>query len=262
MDIKTCTKCNTEKSLDQFHKFKNSKDGFKHHCKQCCKNYRIENAHIISQKEKEYRKNNAEKYKNWSTTYYQEHQEQRREYSKMYRDAMSDEQKEDITNRNKDYCKNYYQENKEKMNEASKRYAAEHKEQIASAHKKYRAEHKEKLSEKRRQRERERMLNDEQYKTMKNLRKLVYMAIKNNSQSGRGVELLGCSVEEFKIHFSYLFDKNMSWDNYGSYWQIDHIEPVCRFDLMKKEDQEICFNYGNLQPLTVEDNRKKGSNFI
>ena len=51
----------------------------------------------------------------------------------------------------------------------------------------------------------------------------------------------------------------MSWDNYGSYWHIDHIRPCASFNLQNEEEQQICFHYSNLQPLTAKDNIIKGA---
>lgn len=49
----------------------------------------------------------------------------------------------------------------------------------------------------------------------------------------------------------------MNWNNYGTYWNIDHIEPCCSFDLTIKENQQKCFNYKNCRPLLVSENAAK-----
>ena len=49
MTTKTCTKCNEAKSLDQFSKHKNNKDGLQYNCNACKKSYRLANKdHIIA----------------------------------------------------------------------------------------------------------------------------------------------------------------------------------------------------------------------
>jgi hypothetical protein len=58
-----------------------------------------------------------------------------------------------------------------------------------------------------------------------------------------------------------MFTEGMSWDNYGE-WHIDHILPCSSFDLADIEQQKICFNYKNLQPLWAEDNLRKGAKII
>lgn len=58
-----------------------------------------------------------------------------------------------------------------------------------------------------------------------------------------------------------LFDGNMSWDNYGIYWEIDHIIPLslCKSDDPKSSEFLWFWRLDNLQPLTINENRSKGS---
>lgn len=73
------------------------------------------------------------------------------------------------------------------------------------------------------------------------------------------IELLGCSIKELMDHLQSKFYADMSWENYGSYWHIDHIRPCASFNLQNEEEQKICFHYSNLQPLTAKDNIIKGA---
>ena len=73
--MKTCTKCNTEKPLSHFHKYKRSKDGVRTKCKDCRKeeynlnseykkrqareNY-LKNAERVKEYQKQYKKNNRD----------------------------------------------------------------------------------------------------------------------------------------------------------------------------------------------------------
>ena len=49
----------------------------------------------------------------------------------------------------------------------------------------------------------------------------------------------------------------MSWDNYGSYWSIDHIIPVCKFNLTLEDEKLKCWNWSNMMPVTVKYNSSK-----
>ena len=49
----------------------------------------------------------------------------------------------------------------------------------------------------------------------------------------------------------------MSWDNRNQ-WHVDHIKPLCAFDLTDPEEQAAAFHYSNLQPLWALDNMRKG----
>jgi len=62
-------------------------------------------------------------------------------------------------------------------------------------------------------------------------------------------------------HLERQFDRSMSWDNYGSYWHVDHIIPCDAFDLNKESEQRICFNWQNLQPLEGGENIRKSNRF-
>lgn len=73
------------------------------------------------------------------------------------------------------------------------------------------------------------------------------------------MKLLDCSPLFLKEHLEKQFKEGMTWDNHTTDgWHIDHIRPCCSFDLTKKEQQEECFHYSNLQPLWATDNLKKG----
>lgn len=72
------------------------------------------------------------------------------------------------------------------------------------------------------------------------------------------LDLLGCTIDEFKQYLESRFEPGMTWDNYGVMgWHIDHIVSCWRFDLTNPDHQRQCFHYTNLQPLWREDNMAK-----
>lgn len=87
-------------------------------------------------------------------------------------------------------------------------------------------------------------------------RSRIHKVLKGKIKSGHSLDLLGCSVDELKVHLEQQFEPGMTWENYGE-WQIDHIIPCSYFDLTKEENQRICFNYRNLQPLWANENNIK-----
>lgn len=70
------------------------------------------------------------------------------------------------------------------------------------------------------------------------------------------IEILGCSVIDFKKHIESQFKKGMSFDNYGE-WELDHILPIGNAD----SEEEILkrSNYLNIQPLWKNENRIKSN---
>lgn len=69
--------------------------------------------------------------------------------------------------------------------------------------------------------------------------------------------LVGCSIQELIKHLESKFAGEMSWNNRGKVWEIDHKLPCASFDLTDIDQQKLCFHFTNLQPLTVHDNRSK-----
>jgi ribosomal protein S20 len=72
---KICTKCNTEKPLDNFAKDKNGKYGVKSKCKECIKEYRSVYNADNQDKIKEYFLNNKDKILDQHRKYYYDNHE-------------------------------------------------------------------------------------------------------------------------------------------------------------------------------------------
>lgn len=60
-----------------------------------------------------------------------------------------------------------------------------------------------------------------------------------------------------KKWIEYNFDKNMTWNNQGTYWDIDHVTPCDFYDLTLEKNIKYCFNWRNLRPLSKPDNNVK-----
>ena len=95
------------------------------------------------------------------------------------------------------------------------------------------------------------------YRLRDNIQTLLRYHIKNKTQSV--IKYLGCTLQEYNDHISAQFTPEMNWDNYGIYWEIDHIIPISSFDLSIPEEANKAFHFSNTQPLTITDNRKKSN---
>ena len=91
---------------------------------------------------------------------------------------------------------------------------------------------------------------DIEWTLLRNLRIRLRNALKKEFKSGKTLELLGCSIEEFKLHLEKQFDQNMTWENYGTYWEVDHIQPLSKGGT---------FHFTNTQPMYYSENRSKGN---
>ena len=129
--------------------------------------------------------------------------------------------------------------------------------------KKYRKKNREKINKFMLKYEKHRKKTDPNFKLMKTLRSRLGNAltrVKANKSYGT-IELTGCTVNELKKHIEKQFTDDMTWQNHGSYWHLDHIIPCSAFNLENSIDQLICFNYINLQPLKCKDNLCKGNKY-
>jgi hypothetical protein len=68
---------------------------------------------------------------------------------------------------------------------------------------------------------------------------------------------IGCNILYLREWFEYNFTSEMNWENYGSYWSIDHIIPVRYFDLTLEDEKFKCCNWTNLMPVTINYNSSK-----
>jgi len=74
--------------------------------------------------------------------------------------------------------------------------------------------------------------------------------------------LVGCNSATFKSHIESKFYNGMTWENYGTFWHIDHKRPLSSFDLTDRAQWFIASHYSNLQPLTATDNIAKSDKLI
>jgi hypothetical protein len=104
---------------------------------------------------------------------------------------------------------------------------------------------------------REMMRNQRQrpsFKCRRNARKRMMEILKAPESFS---SLLGCTGGELAAYLEAKFTKKMSWDNYGTYWHIDHIIPLAKFDLSCPKQRALACHWTNLQPLEAEENLKK-----
>ena len=75
------------------------------------------------------------------------------------------------------------------------------------------------------------------------------LQILKNKKTNKSIDFLGCSSKEFKLYLEKQFLPEMTWENHGFVWEIDHIKPISSFDLSIKDSIFTAFHYTNTQPL-------------
>lgn len=109
----------------------------------------------------------------------------------------------------------------------------------------------------RQEKKKQRKENDPEYKLEENIRSRQRHAIIKGKKLAPNKELWGESITFIRSHIQDQFHSDMTWDNYGELWELDHILPCAAFDMNDLEEQKICFNWQNLQPLIRKDNNRK-----
>lgn len=80
---------------------------------------------------------------------------------------------------------------------------------------------------------------------------------KRRAMRTRTAALLGCTFDQARAHLERQWKPGMTWDNHGTYWEIDHVLPLASFDLSNPAEMAKAMHYTNLQPLTQRANRIK-----
>jgi NTP pyrophosphatase (non-canonical NTP hydrolase) len=122
--------------------------------------------------------------------------------------------------------------------------------------KRYREKNLERLRLRRRLEEREKR-RCPQYRVHRAISKQIWSFMKGLKGGKKWESVVGYSFEDLKKHLQGQFTPEMSWENYGSFWEIDHIIPKKNFK--ENEDISVIWNLKNLQPLEVNLNRSKGN---
>jgi hypothetical protein len=170
----------------------------------------------------------------------------KKEYDKQYK----------TVNKEKVYtqCKEWNKLNKEKLIETTQNWIQNnqerHKEIKKNAFQKHmlNPENKHKRREYDREYVKQKRQTNIEYKIKDSVGSIINYHLKER-KSKSTIEYLGCSIEEYIVYIENMFLQNMSWENYGAVWEIDHKIPLSSFNLTQEENIYEAFKYQNTQPL-------------
>jgi len=191
----------------------------------------------------------------------------RKAYMKEYNKKYWKKNKDDPEFRAKEKARidAHYQKNKVKRCAQTKKWQDANPDKVKSYQKKHRStpEYKAKANQK----QKEKKQNDPAYRLRCNIGSTVSMAIRRQEGSKQGESTfkhLPYTPEILKEHLEAQFDENMSWDNYGSYWNIDHIYPQSKlpYDSVEHPNFKKCWALSNLRPLEKGENIRKSHKII
>ncbi len=104
---------------------------------------------------------------------------------------------------------------------------------------------------------------DPKFRLDQNMGNLVYYSLRSKKAGRKWKTLVNFTLKELMEHLESQFDDKMNWENYGNYWQVDHLKPRSLFEYTHPEDSEFkeCWSLKNLQPLEKIANLRKGNSF-
>ncbi len=178
--------------------------------------------------------------------------------------------------RRKVYQQQWITKNRKRINASSKAWREKHPEIVAASHKRHYLENRKRLlAEQKLYRQQRRELNnayrrkrfaiDPAFRMLLNLRGRLTRALKGLNKTETTKGLLGCSMEDFRLHIESNWEPKMSWSNYGKkegQWSLDHMIPCALFDLSKPEHQKRCFHFSNIRPMWAIPNMQKGKKIV
>lgn len=77
-------------------------------------------------------------------------------------------------------------------------------------------------------------------------------------------EVVGYTVHDLKAHLEAQFTPEMTWENFGVYWHIDHVIPLSAFACTGPDDPMVkqAWALSNLRPLEAFANKSKGNKLM
>ena len=110
---------------------------------------------------------------------------------------------------------------------------------------------------------RKKIYTNNKYKTNINYRLIcktrsrIYKTLKGMTKQSSSINILGIDINLYRKWLEFQFTPEMNWENI----EIDHVKPICMFDITKDEELKEAFNWRNTQPLLKRDHLQKGLKF-
>lgn len=103
--------------------------------------------------------------------------------------------------------------------------------------------------------------NNPLFRLSGNCSRMISLALNGRKENYSIWKFLPYTIDELKKHLESQFNEKMSWNNYGSYWHLDHIIPQSSFSYINMRDDDFlkCWALNNLQPLEAIKNIKKSN---
>ena len=98
---------------------------------------------------------------------------------------------------------------------------------------------------------------DINFRIISNTRNRIYKSLKGMTKQSTTKEILVIDIDLYRKWLEFQFTPEMNWSNI----EIDHVKPICMFDVSDDEQLKQAFSWQNTQPLLKKDHQLKGIKF-
>lgn len=233
---KKCGRCQTVKPAAAFCVSRSRGDGLHARCRECASAHYKSRAESAKAKMREYHAKNREvllpkQRANWAAN----------------RDARLES------------LRRYQAENRDRVREQQREYRRKNVEAIAIRNRSAYLKNKPARNEYAKKWNAEQRANDIIFRLKSNLRTRTNGIVRRGgfTKLSSMSEVVGCDWGDLKTHLENHFTAEMSWENYGLVWVIDHHVPLASAESI--EDVMRLCHFTNLRPLGKAENLRKGA---
>ena len=124
-----------------------------------------------------------------------------------------------------------------------KKYDFEIGERIINRNKDYRLKHQDKIMAQKKIYTTNGYKTDINYRLICKTRSRIYKTLKGMTKQSSSINILGKVIDLYRKWLELQFTPEMNWENI----EIDHVKPICMFDVTKDEELKEAFNWRNTQ---------------
>ena len=159
--------------------------------------------------------------------------------------------KDGLYNQCKVCRKEYYMKNSIKLIQKQKDYYSENRDSELERCKKYKILNREKIN----LYSKNKYKSDINFQLIRKTRSRIYKSLKGMTKQSSTREILGLDIDLYRKWIEFQFTPEMNCFNI----QIDHVKPICLFDVSKDEELKEAFRWENTQPLLKEVHAQNGT---
>ena len=161
-------------------------------------------------------------------------------------------------------AKEYYKDNRSNIITKNTAYNKEHKDKHIEAVRRYQDKNREEIKEYTNQYLKDKRDNNPQFKIRNKVRAKINVALRRYLSTGKDKYYpeLGMGLHNYVKFIEERMTEDMNWDNWGTTWHIDHVQPFEVFNLETEQGINSAFHHSNTYPLLRELNNLKSNKVL